>query len=94
MFPYDSCQSTQGFVDLSRTCEHSGYIGLKDHNHTARCVARRIFVRPSVTEVVLRKYLVDIDPADFFNSASRSLHALSVHDMSRIIFYAHPCYCL
>ena len=94
MFPYDSCQSTQGLVDLSRTREHCRNIGIKDYNHTARCLARRIFVRSSVTEVVLRKYLVDIDPADFFNSASRSLHALSVHDMSRIVFYADPYYCL
>jgi hypothetical protein len=79
MFADDSCQSTQGLVDLSRTREHCRNIGIKDYNHTARCVARRIFVRPSVTEVVLRKYLVNIDPSAFFNFALLSLHSLSAH---------------
>jgi hypothetical protein len=88
MFPDDSCQSTQGFVDLSRTRKHRRDIGLKDYNHTARCVARRIFVGPSATEVVLRKYLVDVDATGSSNFALLSLHNLSTHRVARIIFGA------
>ena len=90
MFPDNSCQSTQGLVDLSRACKHGRHIGLKDYNHTARCVAGRIFVRPSATEVVLRKYLIDVDPPGFFNFALLSLHNFSTHRVPRIIFDANP----
>jgi hypothetical protein len=90
MFPDDSCRSTQGLVDLSRTRKHGRHIGIKDYNHTARCVGRRIFVRPGATEVVLRKYLVDIDSAGFSNFAPLCLHNFPTHRVSRTIFDGNP----
>ena len=59
VFLDDSRQSAQGVIGPSRTRKCGGYVWLKHHHHAARGVARRIFVGPRATEVVLRKDLVE-----------------------------------
>jgi len=54
-------------------------IWLQHHHHTARGVPRRILVRPSVTEIVLRKYLAGVAPAGFSDFLMLFLHTLSAH---------------
>jgi hypothetical protein len=75
----ESRQGAQGVVDVFRAPEYGGHIGFKHYDDAACRVARRVLVRLSATEVVLREYLTGIGQIAFINCGARSLHILFAH---------------
>jgi len=82
MLADDPCQGAKGLIDFSRTLKDGGHVRVK-HDDTGTCrIPGGVFVGPSVAEIVLWEYLVDLSGSSGFTWLS--LHSLSARVMSRV----------
>ncbi len=66
MLADDSCQGAKGVIDFSRILKDGGHVRVKHYDTGACRISGGVFVGPSVAEIVLWEYLVDLSPCSSF----------------------------
>jgi hypothetical protein len=79
MPPDEARQSPQSFVRLSSPWKHSGDVRVERDYNAALGVAGGVLARPRLTEIVLRKNLVNSNPAGWRLFNFIFPHILSAH---------------